>query len=110
MSMKVSETLLPEFDEEMASTRKFLELLPDEKLGWKPHDKSMNLGQLAWHIADMPAWCSDTLKQDTMTLSQDDYQKTVAAREGKGTKEMLSLFDQGVNDARTRLAATDDAA
>lgn len=108
--MRISETLLPEFDEEMASTRKFLELLPDEKLGWKPHEKSMNLGQLAWHIADMPSWCSDTLKQDTMTLSQDDYQKMVAAREGKGRKEMLSLFDKDVKDARTRLAAMDDAA
>ena len=94
--MKVSETLLPEFDEEMASTRKFLELVPDKKLGWKPHEKSMNLGQLAWHIADMPSWCSSTLKQDAMTLTQDDYVKRVADRQGKGRKEMLSGFDEHV--------------
>jgi uncharacterized damage-inducible protein DinB len=108
--MNMSESLLPDFDEEMASTRKFLELVPDEKLGWKPHEKCMTMGQLAWHVSDMPAWCSDTLSQDTMTLCSDDYQKKVAEREGKGKKEMLAGFDKHLNDARTRLAAADDAA
>jgi uncharacterized damage-inducible protein DinB len=108
--MTTSESLLPEFDEEMACTRKFLELVPDEKFGWKPHEKSMTLGQLAWHVSDMPAWCADTLKQDTMTLSQDDYKKKVAEREGKGRKEILAGFDKYVTDARTHLAAADDEA
>jgi hypothetical protein len=53
--MDVSKSLLPEFDEEMVTTRKFLELVPDEKLGWKPHEKSMTMGQLAWHLSDMPS-------------------------------------------------------
>jgi uncharacterized damage-inducible protein DinB len=108
--MKMSESLLPEFDEEMACTRKFLDLVPDEKLGWKPHEKSMTLGQLAWHLSDMPSWCSDTLRQDSMTLSSDDYQKRVAEREGKGKKEILAGFDKYLKDARTQLAAADDAA
>ena len=108
--MKVSETLLPEFDEEMANTRKFLELVPDEKLGWKPHEKSMPLGQLAWHVAEMPAWCCSTLKQDSLSLTQEDGQKMAAERAGKGRKEMLSGFDENVQDARTRLAALDEAA
>ena len=108
--MKVSDTLLPEFDEEMASTRKFLELVPDEKLGWKPHEKSMPLGRLAWHVSEFPSWCCTTLKQDSLTLTQEDFQKTAAAREGKGRKEMLSGFDESVKEARTRLAALDEAA
>jgi uncharacterized damage-inducible protein DinB len=108
--MRMSESLLPEFDEEMACTRKFLELVPDEKLGWKPHEKSMTLGQLAWHLSDMPSWCRDTLKQDTMTLSQEDFQQKVAEREGKGKKEILAGFDKSLSDARTRLANADDAA
>jgi uncharacterized damage-inducible protein DinB len=58
----------------------------------------------------MPSWCSSTLKQDTLTLSQDDYVKRVAEREGKGRKEMLSGFDDHVKDARTRLAEADEAA
>jgi uncharacterized damage-inducible protein DinB len=108
--MNISETLLPEFDEEMASTRKFLELVPDDKLGWKPHEKSMPLGRLAWHVSEMPAWCCSTLKHDSLTMTQEDGQKTAAAREGKGRKEMLAGFDESVKDARTRLAALDEAA
>jgi uncharacterized damage-inducible protein DinB len=108
--MKMSESLLPEFDEEMAATGKFLALVPDEKLGWKPHEKSMTIGQLAWHLSDMPSWCSDTLKLDMMALSNDDYQKTLAKREGKGAKDILSQFETGVKDARARLAAADDTA
>jgi uncharacterized damage-inducible protein DinB len=106
----MSESLLPEFDEEMAYTRKFLERVPEEKLGWKPHEKSMTMGQLAWHVSDMPSWCNDTLKQDALSISNDDYQKILADREGKGKKEMLAGFDKSVKDARTRLAATDDTA
>ncbi len=108
--MKMIESLLPEFDEEMASTRKFLELVPDGKLGWKPHEKSMTMGQLAWHVSDLPSWCADTLRQDSMTLSNDDYQKKVAEREGKGKKEILAGFDKYVTEARKQLAAADDAA
>jgi uncharacterized damage-inducible protein DinB len=108
--VRMSESLLPEFDEEMACTRKFLELVPDEKLGWKPHEKSMTMGQLAWHLSDMTSWCSDTFKQDTMTLCQDDYQKKVAEREGKGKKEILAGFDKYLKDARTQLASADDTA
>ena len=78
--MEVSKSLLPEFDEEMATTRKFLELVPDEKLGWKPHEKSMTMGQLAWHLSDMPSWCTSTFKQDLLALSNDDYQKKVEER------------------------------
>src|ERR1700744_3610368 len=75
--MEVSRSLLPEFDEEMATTRKFLERVPNEKLGWKPHEKSMTMGQLAWHLADMPSWCISTFKVDTLALSDDDYEKKV---------------------------------
>jgi hypothetical protein len=80
--MKVSETLLPEFDEEMASTRKFLELVPDEKLGWKPHEKSMPLGRLAWHVSEFPSWCCTTLKQDSLTLTQEENSGS-AGRQGQ---------------------------
>src|SRR5579859_875399 len=81
--MEVSKSLLPEFDEEMATTRKFLERVPDEKLGWKPHEKSMTMGQLAWHLSDMPSWCISTFKQDLLALSNDDYEKKVAERKDK---------------------------
>ncbi len=106
--MELSKALLPEFDEEMATTRKFLELVPDEKLGWKPHEKSMTMGQLAWHLSDMPSWCSHTFKQDLLALSNEDYQKKVEDRKGKGAKEMLAHFEGDLKEARTRLAGAND--
>jgi uncharacterized damage-inducible protein DinB len=106
--MEVSKSLLPEFDEEMATTRKFLERVPDEKLGWKPHEKSMTMGQLAWHLSDMPAWCTSTFKVDTLALSDDDYQKKLVERKDKSAKEILAQFDGDLAEARTRLAAADD--
>jgi hypothetical protein len=54
--MGLSEALLPEFDQEMTNTRKRLERAPDDKLAWKPREKSFALGPLANHIAFLPAW------------------------------------------------------
>src|SRR5689334_9588611 len=54
--MAFTDALLPEFDHEMATTRKTLERVPEEKLGWKPHPKSSSLGQLSSHIVNMLGW------------------------------------------------------
>ena len=59
--MPISETLLPEFDQEMANTRKLLECVPDHKMDYKPHEKSMSLGRLAGHVAELPGWATMTL-------------------------------------------------
>jgi len=50
--MPIADALLPEFDHEMATTRRLLERLPEAEFAWKPHDRSMALGQLAGHIAN----------------------------------------------------------
>ena len=49
--MSLSQSLLPEFDQEMANTRKTLERVPDEKFSWKPHEKSGSMSSLAGHLA-----------------------------------------------------------
>jgi len=54
--MPLAELLLPEFDEEMAATRRVLERVPDGKAYWKPHPKSMPLGRLATLVAELPGW------------------------------------------------------
>src|SRR6266404_5268575 len=54
--MALRDALLPEFDMEMASTRKTLERVPEDKFGWKPHDKSFSMGHLASHLANLPSW------------------------------------------------------
>ena len=60
--MTIGQSMLPEFDQEMQSTRKVLERCPDEKWNWKPHDKSGTLGWLAGHVATMVDWLPYTIK------------------------------------------------
>ena len=59
--MAIVDALLPEFDHEMGTTRRLLERVPEASFAWKPHQKSMSLGELAGHIANIPYWCSATL-------------------------------------------------
>jgi hypothetical protein len=59
--MAIADMLLPEFDHEMATTRKLLERVPDDKFDWKPHAKSFTLGELAQHVATIPFWGTTTL-------------------------------------------------
>ena len=68
-TMAIKDALLPEFDQEMASTRKVIERVPAEKFGYKPHDRSMTMGVLASHIADMPTWAFVGISQDSLDLA-----------------------------------------
>src|SRR5260370_7305529 len=63
--MKITDALLPEFDQEMASTRKCLARIPDDKFSFKPHPKSFDMGSLAMHIATMLGWGVTTLNSDS---------------------------------------------
>lgn len=100
--MSISAALLPEFDQEMATTRKTLERIPDDKLGWKPHEKSMSLGRLASHIAELPSWASVGLNMDVLEMS--NYTPWEAA----SREEVLAKFDKNVADARAAIAAASD--
>jgi uncharacterized damage-inducible protein DinB len=101
--MKISDTLVPEFDHEMAGTRKSLERIPEDKFGWKPHDKSMTIGELASHLANIPGWMDITVKQDTFDVAPEGGEgfKTPQAT---SVKELLEMFDQNVTSARATLA------
>jgi len=104
---RISAALLPEFDHEMATTRKTLERVPEDKFDWAPHPKSMKLGQLASHLADMPSWGTVGLKQDSMDLAPagaPPYQPFQA-----GTRaQVLERFDKNVAAARAAIADTAD--
>jgi uncharacterized damage-inducible protein DinB len=102
--MSFSQSLLPEFDEEMKSTRKLLERVPDGKFDYQPHAKSMTLGRLATHVAELPSWLAMTLGHETVEIPTD-YAPQIA----KNRAEVLAIFDKNVADARTRIqAATDE--
>ena len=107
--MSVSEKLLAEFDDEFGGTRKFLELVPDDKLTWKPHEKSMELGRLAWHITDFPEWCRDTFKTDFLKLTEEDGAKAMHGWKDKKRANMLARFDHDLPEARKMLANARDA-
>jgi uncharacterized damage-inducible protein DinB len=106
--MTVGQSMLPEFDQEMQSTRKTLERCPDEKWGWKPHEKSGTVGWLAGHIAMMPGWTAVTLTTDQLDYAPVDgpaYQPPKT----DNRKELLAVFDKNVADARAALAGVSDA-
>ncbi len=100
--MSISAALLPEFDQEMATTRKTLERVPNDKLAWKPHTKSMTLGRLASHIAEMPSWANVGLSMDVMDMA--NYKPW----EGASREEILAVFDKNVAEARAAIAAASD--
>jgi uncharacterized damage-inducible protein DinB len=101
--MPFSETLLPEFDEEMKNTRRLLECVPDGNFDYKPHPKSMTLGRLATHVAELPSWTTFTLDREVFDL-QPDYKPTLAASRA----ELLQIFDKSAAEAREKIAAATD--
>jgi uncharacterized damage-inducible protein DinB len=106
--MPLNQSLLPEFDMEMASTRKTLERVPDNKLTWKPHAKSGTMGWLASHLANLPEWGTITIKQDSLDLAPDGAPPQPQPP-AKSQKELLATFDKNVAEARAALAGADDA-
>ncbi len=101
--MSISQTLLPEFDQEMASTRKILERVPEDKFTYKPHEKSMTLGRLAGHIAEMPSWAVHTMQLEVLEMQPGE--KPFAP---PTSKEILDSFDKSVGEARAAIAAASD--
>lgn len=105
--MPISDLLIPEFDEEMNKTRSVLERLPEDKYGWKPHDKSFAMGALATHVAVMMGWLVDTVARDTYDVAppgQEPYRETPVTSRAA----LLKRFDQGVTAAREALAGASD--
>lgn len=103
--MKMSEPLVMELEQEAQSTRKMLERLPADKLTWKPHEKSMTLGRLAMHLAEIPGWVNATLLADELDFEKMDYKPVEAA----SSEEAVKKFDETLAAAIETLKKTDDA-
>jgi uncharacterized damage-inducible protein DinB len=106
--MPMSQVLLPEFDHEMANTRKALERVPDDKFGWKPHEKSMTLGRLATHVAELTGWIPTTLETESLDFAPPGappFQPKIAASQA----ELLATFDKNVAAARAAIGGAGDA-
>lgn len=100
--MAIKDALLPEWDHEMGTTRRLLERVPPGEFSWKPHDRSMSLGQLAGHLANLPRWCNLILDDTVLDLAniEDDRR----SREPTSVEGLLKEFDQKASAARANLA------
>ena len=64
--MAIRDAFLPEFDHEMGTTRKTLERVPETNTDWKPHDKSMTMGRLAGHLAELPTLVPPAFERESL--------------------------------------------
>jgi len=100
--MPIADVLLPEFDQEMATTRRVIERVPSDKGTWKPHEKSFALAHLTQLVATMPGWITRIVRGQDIDLSEGpgySVQKTDA---------LISQFDKLVSEARSAIAAAKD--
>lgn len=106
--MQISQAILPEFDNEMANTRKMLERVPEDKFGWKPHEKSMTMGRLATHVAELAGWVTTTLDSESFDFAPAGrpYQPVTAGSKA----ELIEILDKNVKAARAALSAASDPA
>jgi uncharacterized damage-inducible protein DinB len=106
--MAIRDALLPEFEMEMANTRKTLERVPDDKLSWKPHPKSGAMGWLASHLADLAGWATMAIQQDSVDIEPKGVPMQPPPPP-KTSKEILEKFDNNVKQARAAIASVSDA-
>jgi len=105
--MSIAQCLIPEFDQEMANTRRTLERIPENKLEFKPDPKSMSLGRLAGHIAEMPGWGSMTMTSDSLDIAPGGKQ-AFEPLTAKSRQQVLAEFDKNVAGARKAISAATD--
>jgi len=101
--MALNQAILPEFDHEMENTRKSLERIPEDKLGWKPHEKSATLGGLATHLATINGWADAIVGQDSFDVKNAPPPGTLKSR-----AEVLGEFDKNTASARKAIAGASD--
>jgi uncharacterized damage-inducible protein DinB len=104
---QMTEPMLNEFRQEAAITRRVLDRVPADKLTWKPHPKSMSLGQLAIHIATIPGRLGYIVtQQDRLEVNPEAFNPA----EPKDLKEVHDTFEQSCKDAETYLQGMSDEA
>jgi len=107
--MSIGKSFISEFDHEMENTRKLLERLPEDKLDFKPDPKSMTLGRLAGHVAEMVGWGAATLSTESLDVAPGGKQ-AFEALVAKSREQLLGELDKNVKDLRAALENAPDAA
>ena len=107
--MSIVQTLLPQLDHEMATTRRVLEVVPAADAAWRPHPKSTPLGDLAAHIALLPFWGKVVAQQPELDLGQP-ANASMASMPFTTVPELLDRFDRHVRDSRSAIESLSDEA
>ena len=105
--MGLAATLLPEFDQEMANTRKCLERVPEDKLDWKPHDKSMSFGEITTNMANLLSWTTLMIEQDSFDIAPPGEDPPRVDPAGS-LESALAMFDKNVAVAHTAMEGASD--
>jgi uncharacterized damage-inducible protein DinB len=95
-----------DLEREVATTRRVLERLPESQFAWKAHEKSMSLGRLAMHVANLLQWTLDTLERDVLDLATPPKMRN----DPEGLADVLATFDQNAAKVRLAFAKLDDSA
>jgi uncharacterized damage-inducible protein DinB len=101
--MSIIEGLLQELDQEAQTTRRVLERVPGDRLGWKPHEKSMSLGQLALHVATLPGGIAEMSQRSPFPIPQ------FTQRSASSAEELVPALEQSVARAKQILGGMDAA-
>ena len=101
--MSMIEALIQELDQEAQTTRRVLERVPGDRLAWKPHAKSMSLGQLALHVATTPGGVSEIVRQSPYPAPEFIQPSATSA------SELIPALEQSVAKAKENLRAIGDA-
>ena len=100
--MAIKDAFIPEFDHEMASTRRTLERVPEEKFAWKPHEKSMALGRLASHVAELSSFATTALAHESFDMAPPGGSRRQPLN-ASTRQELLEVFDKNVTVARAAI-------
>src|SRR5689334_8923213 len=101
--MAIKDGLLAEFDHEMGTTRRLLERVPDDRLQWKPHEKSMALGELATHLTNLPNWGSIILNERSFDLANSPPPPPLRSSRA----EIVEAFDRAARETRALMDKSD---
>ncbi|MBI3491214.1 MAG: DinB family protein [Acidobacteria bacterium] len=105
--MGLKDLLVSQFDHEMAITRRTLERVPEDQLAWKPHQKSMTMGRLAGHVAELPRRTVPMVGAESLDIAPPGG-PTHPPNVATSQSDLLAFFDRNVSDARAALADTSD--
>jgi uncharacterized damage-inducible protein DinB len=102
--MALVDAMIQEYEHEQASTRRVLERVPNGQWDFRPHEKSMTMGELASHIADNPVWARATMSQDVFKLDAAGY----VSYKAENNADLLATFDKNLADALAAMAGATD--